>query len=134
MKYKFLIMLLLVTFILIGCQSPEDNTSELDLKKKTITHIEVRSWESEELITTIDNQTFIDDLIIQISDSKHSSTATMDFRSPDYKMTFINEQEMVYQLGYYLKAMNLGVIGRYWDFKQDQQIGVTQKLPIKSNK
>ncbi|MFA9556670.1 hypothetical protein ACERII_05135 [Evansella sp. AB-rgal1] len=67
---------------------------------------------------------------MNLSNADSLSTANMDFANPDYKLVFISREEVVYELGYYNNSMNLGIVGRYWDFQKDGLYGVTKKLPI----
>jgi hypothetical protein len=129
---KYIISCVLIITFFVGCQSIDydstNKTSNFSIDKK-ITEIEVVDWNTEELITNITDQDFIQKLINELGNATSISTANMDFAGPDYKLVFKDKDEVIYELGYYKSAKNLGVIGRYWDFKKDVFYGVTLRLP-----
>jgi hypothetical protein len=127
LKFKSIsvLLLLLLFFVLIGCQNYNFNLN------KNVTNIEVYDWETKELITTISDKEFIEELVNKLNNTNTGSTANMDFRSPDYKLLFKNDEETVYEIGYYNQVMNLSVKGRYWDFNGDVMYGVELPLPPK---
>ncbi|MYL35658.1 hypothetical protein GLW05_18945 [Pontibacillus yanchengensis] len=123
-KAKLISVLLLLPFILIGCQNNNLNLS------KDVSNIEVYKWNSEELVVTIDDKEFIDELVKELDNAKTGSTANMDFESPDFELHFKNENETLLEIGYYKKVMNLDVEGRYWDYSEDTMYNVELQLPI----
>ncbi|MYL54940.1 hypothetical protein GLW08_16520 [Pontibacillus yanchengensis] len=123
-KAKLISVLLLLPFILIGCQNNNLHLS------KDVSNIEVYKWNSEELVVTIDDKEFIDELVKELDNAKTGSTANMDFESPDFELHFKNENETLLEIGYYKKVMNLDVEGRYWDYSEDTMYNVELQLPI----
>ncbi|WP_221567021.1 hypothetical protein [Alkalihalobacillus sp. TS-13] len=118
MKKVLLTLLLALIFLISACnQEPNEVTS-----------IEVLQWKSDEKIETITDEKFISELVQKLETAETSSTVNMDFVSPDYKLLFKNESEVLYELGYYKKVMKFGVDGRYWNFQEDEMIGVVMEL------
>lgn len=130
---KLFMTLLFVGTILTGCKESVDQPIEridnFHLEHE-ITRLEVLEWETENLILEITDQAFIQELINELENAESLSTATMNFKGPDYKVLFLNEGKIIYELGYYNRAMNLGIIGRYWDYQQDGLYGARLKLPL----
>ncbi|WP_243357350.1 hypothetical protein [Bacillus litorisediminis] len=117
---------------LAGCQSINYGLNEktnVFVIDKEITEIKIVDWMTEEQIAEITDHDFIQKLTNELTNADCSSTANMDFESPDYKLVLKNGEEVVYEMGYYQDAMNLGVIGRYWDYQKDCIYAVTLKLP-----
>ncbi|NIK11714.1 DUF5301 domain-containing protein [Alkalibacillus almallahensis] len=124
-KIKFASALLFFTFILIGCQN-----NNLDLNEE-VTSIEVYEWDSEEIVATIDDQEFIEELVKELDSAKTASTAEMSIaRGPDYEVHFNNNGQTLFQINYYKEVMNLGVEGRYQNFSEDIMYNVELRLPI----
>lgn len=128
---KLLASCLWVAVCLIGCQADDVKNSVFDFDKD-VTKIEVVEWETGEFVREISNQDFIRKLMEELTKAKSSSTASMDFLSPDYRLYLIHEEVVLYELGYYVNALNLGVLGRYWDFREDVFYGVTEILPVRN--
>jgi hypothetical protein len=126
--YLFLTLLTL----LVGCQKvleePSYERGKFNIEKE-ITEIIVLDWRNEEHITKITDHEFITKLINELSNANRS-TAKVDIPNPDYKVILISGNQTVYEFGYYREAMQIGVIGRYWNIKEDCLYGVTLKLPI----
>jgi hypothetical protein len=114
---------LLISVVLIGCQNNNLNIVE------DITSIELSYWDSDEIIATFEDKEFINELVKEIDNANTSSTANMDFKSPDYKLLFKNNEDTLFELGYYSQVMKLNVEGRYWDFNKDEMYNVKLKLP-----
>lgn len=122
-KILFLILVLLVS--LIGCQSNNLNLSQ------NISTIDVYEWGEDALVTSIEDNELIDELVEELNSANTASTANMDYPSPEYELIFKNdENEDVFKIGYYNEVMNLGVKGRYLDVNQDIMYQVDIKLPI----
>lgn len=124
-KIKLAYVFLLFSFVLIGCQNSNLNLSD------DVTSIEVYEWGSDELVATIDEKEFIEELVIELDSARTASTASMDFESPDYELHFNNDGETLFKMGYYKKVMNLDVEGRYIDFSEDIMYNVELQLPLK---
>ncbi|RPF50254.1 DUF5301 domain-containing protein [Aquisalibacillus elongatus] len=125
-KTKLVFVLLLFSFILIGCQNNNLNLSD------DVTSIEVYEWESQDLVATIEDKEFIEELVNELDRARTASTASMDFDSPDYEVHFNHNEETLFKMGYYKKVMNLEVEGRYWDFGEDRLYNVELQLPFRS--
>lgn len=122
-QWKIIIIMLLTIIVIVGCQKSNVAMEE------NINKIEVLDWHNDEYIATITDENFIKDLQEQFASAKTSSTAAVDFVSPDYKLLFKRDEEITLEIGYYHQIMNLGVEGRYWDFKKDRMYGVSLELP-----
>lgn len=108
MKKLFVLMILLLTIVMIGCQNNNLPFSD------GVSKIEVYEWDSDVLITTIDNEAVIDELTKKLNRANTSSTANMDYPLPDNRLLFFNnENESVFEIGYYRDIVSLGVKGRY---------------------
>ncbi|MCF6138796.1 hypothetical protein [Pseudalkalibacillus berkeleyi] len=81
-------------------------------------------------LSTINDQAFIIGLIEKLEDAEQSSTATMDFQDPDYKIIIKDNQKIINDLGYYEGAIKLGVEGRYLNQEEERLYAVTVKLPL----
>lgn len=126
LKANLYLLLLLSIFITVGCQNTNLNLN------KNVTEIQVVDWETEEPVAKIKDGQFIQEIVEELDNAKTYSTATMDFVMPDYKLVFKNDEEVLYEIGYYKKVMRLGIEGRYWEF--DKIYGVTQELPVSIEK
>jgi tetrahydromethanopterin S-methyltransferase subunit B len=122
LQIKYFSFLILLSLVLIGCQNTNLNLSG------DVTSIDVYEWKSDELVATIDDKEFIDELVKELNGAVTSSTESLDFADPEYKLLFKNQEEIIYEIGYYKKVMNLGIEGQYWEF--DKIYGVKLKLPI----
>lgn len=125
--------LLFFATILTGCQTsvdePVERISNFYLEEE-ITKLEVVEWETEKLVQEITDEAFIQELIAELENADSLSTASMDFESPDYRLFFLNGEELVYEIGYSNSAMNVGIISRYWDYQKDGFYGIRLKLPL----
>ncbi|SFM07086.1 hypothetical protein SAMN04487943_107113 [Gracilibacillus orientalis] len=103
----------MVSFVLLGCQNNNLNLNQ------DVTNIGVYERDSDEQIATIDDKEFIEELVNSLDNAKTGSTANMNFELPDYDLHFNNDEETLFKIGYYKKLVNLGVEGRYLDFRED---------------
>jgi hypothetical protein len=123
LKTKLVSILLLFSLVLIGCQ---DNNLNLS---KRVTEIEVKTWQTEEFVTSIKDEEFIKELIDKLNKAKTVTTANADMEMPDFKLYFKHNDEIIYEIGYYKKAVgNNGILGQYWDSKKTYD--VILELPI----
>lgn len=122
LQNKYFSVLILLSLVLIGCQNTNLNLS------RDITSIDVYEWKSEELVATIEDKEFIDELVKDLNNAKTSSTESMDFADPEYKLLFKSLEEIIYEIGYYKSVMSLGIEGQYLEF--DRIYGVKLNLPI----
>ncbi|GGA90354.1 hypothetical protein [Ornithinibacillus halotolerans] len=124
MKRGVLFVILFLIISLVGCQN-----KNLDLTEE-IMSIEVYVWKDNSFVTTIEDKEWIDELIEELNKAITHSTADMDYPSPDYKLIFKNAQdEDVFQIGYFIEVVKLGVKGRYVDVYEDVMYKVDLKLP-----
>lgn len=122
---KFLFLILLLSVSLIGCQSNILNLSQ------NISSIDVYEWDGDTLVTSIEDNELIDELIEELNSANTASTADMDYPLPEYELIFKNdENEDVFKIGYYNEVMNLGVKGRYLDVNEDIMYQVDITLPL----
>lgn len=125
---KFCILIALF-FLLTGCQT--NNTA--DNPGGSISKIEVIQWETNELSSTITDEEYIAKLTQALNTAKTVSTATVSFRSPDYKVLIIQNEKTIHELGYYKNALKYrGIEGRYINLNlyDEKMYGVTLELPI----
>ncbi|MEC5425712.1 hypothetical protein QGM71_19775 [Virgibacillus sp. C22-A2] len=123
-NFKSVAVLFLLTIVLIGCQNSQLNLSG------NVTSIEVTDWDNEELVSTISDEEFINELIVELESAVVGSTSGMDFASPDYKLSFKNNEETIYELGYYNEVMQLSVEGSYWSFNEQLMYQLLMPLPV----
>lgn len=122
LRAKLYLIILLSIFMVVGCQNKNLNLN------KNVTEIEVVNWETEEHVASIKDEQFIQEIVEGLDNAKTYSTANMNFSMPDYKLFFKNDEEVIYEIGYFKKAVKLGIEGRYWEF--DKIYGVKQELPV----
>ncbi|SHG88552.1 hypothetical protein [Ornithinibacillus halophilus] len=123
-EIKLIFILLLFSFVLIGCQNNNLNLSD------DITSIEVYEWGSEELLATIDDKGFIKELVKDLDNARTHSTANLDWAMPDYKLLFKHDTEVLFEIGYCKEEQNFGsgAVGRYWE--SDKLYEVSTKLNV----
>lgn len=126
LKIKRIFELLLFLSVLVGCQN--DN---LNLKHEDVTSLEVYEWDSEKLVTTIDDEGFIEELLTELDQASTASTANMDFQSPNYEVHFNNDGETLLKLGYYTGRIDLGMEGSYLGLDEGTLYNVNLPLPLK---
>ncbi|WP_188208073.1 hypothetical protein [Alkalibacillus aidingensis] len=125
MKSILSIGMLFMLLVLFGC---EKNNLELG---QVVTSIEVYKWDNEELVTTISDDEFIDELIHKLNHADSITTANLDFMLPDYVIYLKHDEETLYELGYYMRTLKLsGIDGKYLDFEADLFYDVDLALPI----
>lgn len=113
---KFVFIFLFLLLPLAGCLN-----NNLDLSQE-VTSIEVYGWESEELVSVIDDQEIIDKLVRELDSANTHSTENIDFPMPDYNLLLKNKDTVLYEIGYYSEVVDLGIEGQYWEF--DRIFGV----------
>lgn len=122
---QLLFIALLSLIMLTGCQSNDLFGDEAD----NVASIEVRTYDSDELVTTITDVSFIETLVQELESANSASTANMDIPNPDYRLLFMDSDDMVIQeIGYYTEEKDFGVVGRY--LASDLHLAVTTELPI----
>jgi hypothetical protein len=123
LKIKTVSVLLLFSFVLIGCQNNNLNLSD------DVTSIEVYEWVSDDKIATITDEAFMTELVKFLNKANYDNTSNKDFRSPDYKVNLLNNSKTIYTLGYYNNVMDLGSVeGRYLDLNEALFYDVELKL------
>lgn len=96
-----------------------------------MTSIEVRDYDSDELLATITDSSFIDSLVEELETADTGSTANMDLMNPEYTALFLDSEEQVIQsFGYYVEELSLEVVGRYHSRELGALLAVTTELPI----
>ena len=124
-KIKLYLILIPLFLPLSGCQN---NT----VFEGSITGIEVYKWDSDILVTTIDDEQIIEKLVNQLNSARTKSTENMDYELPDYQLVFITDNKNVFEIGYYNELTNLFIMdSRYLKVDKDLMYGVDIKLPIK---
>lgn len=125
MRYVLLVLLFsLVIFTLPAC-------SQNGLFDDTISTIEVQDEESGETIERIRDEAFINDLTMELENANTTSIANIDLPHPDYRVIFLNEDNPILELGYYLEDKNFsGISGRFVDMNEGLHYGVDMELPI----
>ena len=122
---RFVFFTLFSALLLAGCGS----NNLFDDDAENVASIEVRYYDSDELLATITDSSFIDSLVEELETADTGSTANMDLMNPEYTALFLDSEEQVIQsFGYYVDELSLGVIGRY--YTQDTLFAVTTELPI----
>ncbi|QDI90929.1 hypothetical protein EPH95_06835 [Salicibibacter halophilus] len=124
LKINSVSLLLLLSLFLIGCQNNNLNLSG------NVSSIEVYEWDSDEQIAIIEDIEYIEELVIELDNARTETTANLDYELPDYELLFKNDEETVFDIGYYNQLMNLGVEGRYLDVSEDLIYGLELQLPL----
>ncbi|MCR6111797.1 hypothetical protein HXA35_15720 [Bacillus sp. A301a_S52] len=127
MRTIIILILGIVTLSLVACQQNE-------LFDETITSIKVEQWESDEEMSTITDESLINDLTAELESANTASTANIDITHPDYRLLFLNGDRVVRELGYYSEEKNFnGTTGRFIDMDEGKHYGVTTELPLNNN-
>ncbi|WP_100334141.1 hypothetical protein [Bacillus alkalisoli] len=130
---KLVCIIFFVVPLFVACQTVQEDPvikiSNFNIDH-TITEIEVVDWLSNEHVAIVTDQDFINDLIKELSSSDNRSTKAVELGNPDYKLFFISNGELVYELGYFNDSVTSGVISRYWDYQKDGLYEVIHQLPI----
>ncbi|WNF38885.1 hypothetical protein RJD24_10880 [Bacillaceae bacterium IKA-2] len=94
MKIKMVYLALLISFVLIGCQNNK-------LNLEGITHIEVYNWQSKELLKTIDDASFIENLVTNLNKANGEEISdTADIAILPYEIVFKNKEQTIMELGF----------------------------------
>ena len=124
---RFVFFTLFSALLLAGCGSNDLFGDDAE----NVVSIEVRDYDSDELITTITDSSFIDSLVEELETADTGSTANMDLMNPEYTALFLDSEEQVIQsFGYYVDELSLGVVGRYYSRELGALLAVTTELPI----
>ena len=118
--------LLFSIFLFIILSSCSNNNLDSD---EAVTYIEVYNYDEDTLVDTIEDEELIYNLVEKLDKASTHTTAFMDFELPDYKLIFKNGEKEVYEIGYYIEVMHLGIKGRYWKADEDLIYGVKLELP-----
>ena len=122
---RFVFFALFSALLLTGCGSNDLFGDDAE----NVASIEVRDYDSDELINTITDSSFIDSLVEELEYADTGSTANMDLMNPEYTALFLDSEEQVIQsFGYYVDELSLGVVGRY--HTRDTLFAVKTELPI----
>lgn len=94
MKIKIISIVLLLSFVLMGC-----GNNKLNLEGAT--RIEVYDWENIELVDNIEDVTFIENLITKLDKANGEKISdTADIARLPYKVHFKNKEETIMELGF----------------------------------
>lgn len=124
LKMKSTLLILISAFILAGCQ----NNNVITFTDAT--SIEVYDWNSEELVTTIEDEEFIKALEDELDHAETFSTGTVDWGGPEYRLLFKKDDRELHEIGYSTEVLNfeIGGVGRYW--KAEKLYAVETELPL----
>ena len=123
-KIKLFLILTSLFLLLTGCQNNTDIEG-------SITSIEVYNWDSDILVTTIDDKQIIKKLVNQLNSARTKSTENMDYELPDYQLVFKSDSKNEFEIGYYKDLTNLFIMdSRYLKVDKDLMYGVDMKLLI----
>ncbi|WP_096155690.1 hypothetical protein [Bacillus sp. FJAT-45066] len=130
---KLVCILFFVVPLFVACQTVKEDPvikiSNFNIDQ-TVTEIEVVDWLSNEHVAKVTDQDFINNLVKELSSSDNHSTKAVELGNPDYKLYFISNGEVVYELGYFNESVTSGVISRYWDYQKDGLYEIILQLPI----
>lgn len=127
-KSSLIIFSLFIIMVLTGCRSNDLFGDEAE----NVTSIEVRDHDSDEFITTITDSSFINSLVEELEYANSSSTAMMDIPNADYRLLFLDSEDIIIQeIDYYIEEIDFGVVGRY--HASDLHLAVTTELPLEEN-
>ncbi|WP_226679976.1 hypothetical protein [Sutcliffiella horikoshii] len=94
MKIKIISMVLLLSFVLMGC-----GNNNLNLEGAT--RIEVYDWENKSLIHTMEDTSSIDDLVTKLNKADGEKISdTADIAMLPYKIQFKNKEDTILELGF----------------------------------
>lgn len=94
MKIKIVSLVLLISFVLIGCQNNK-------LNLEGITNIEVYNWENKELVKIIDDASFIENLVTELNKANGEEISdTADIAILPYEIVFKNKEQTIIELGF----------------------------------
>lgn len=124
LKMKSILLILISAFILAGCQ----NNNVITFTDAT--SIEVYDWNSDELVTTIEDEEFIKALEDELDHAETFSTETVDWGGPEYRLLFKKDDRELHEIGYSTEVLNfeVGGVGRYW--KAGKVYAVETELPL----
>ena len=119
------VLLLLVFVPLAACQQPVGLISS----ETEVTLIEVVNWDTLEHVGYMDDLALIRKLVRELDQAETISIANRNIDAPEYKLIFFEQEKKLYELGYYLEVMDIGVSGRFLDEKSEGLLGVKIRLP-----
>lgn len=94
MKIKMISLALLIMFVLMGCVH-----NKLDLEGAT--KIDIYNWENKDLIHTIEDASFIENLVTKLNKANGEKISdTADIAMLPYKVHFKNKEETILELGF----------------------------------
>lgn len=134
LKVRLFAVILLGVFVLNACQTQSVQPKEVSKDdipfSDAVTSIKVYGFQNGELVSTIKDKEFIKKLIAELNGAETAYTGTMDFAGPDYRLSFQQEEETLFQLGYYSEMMKLGVDGNYLDYENEYIYEGELQLPL----
>ena len=129
MRRRSRCLLMLLFFIpLVACQQPVSLISP----ETEVTFIEIVKWDTLEHVGYFDDLALIRKLVRELDRAETMSISNRNIAVPEYKLLFFEKEKgtKIYELGYYLEVMNIGLSGRFLDEKSEGILGVKIRLPI----
>lgn len=94
MKIRMVYLVLLISLVLIACQNKE-------LNSEGITNIEVYNWQNKELVKTIEDTSFIENLVTKLNKANGEEISdTADIAILPYEIVFKNKEQTIMELGF----------------------------------
>ncbi|MDX5474018.1 MAG: hypothetical protein LPK00_00655 [Bacillaceae bacterium] len=121
-------LLLLFLALLAACQQPVGLISSES--ETEVTLIEVVTWDSLENVGYLDDLALIRKLVRELDQAETMSIANRNIAAPEYKLKFFKRETKLYELGYYLEVIDIGLSGRFLDESSEGLLGVKIRLPF----
>lgn len=116
-----------VLFAIAGCNDADN----LDFEAEDVSSIQVVEWQGGDEVVRIEDRSFIDELVEALDTADTGTTSDLDMMLPEYRVEFQDEEEILIELGYCERVMNLGgVDGRYWNRSEQVMYEVERELPF----
>ncbi|MGJ9384490.1 hypothetical protein [Salipaludibacillus sp. CF4.18] len=108
-KITSICVLLFLVFVFIGCQK-----DSIDFDENDLTHIEVNEWVDNNHVATIIGRNSITRLVNEIETTSTESLVNTERVTPDCKVIFKNNEEIIYEMNYYTNSGD-GYIASFCD-------------------
>ena len=120
------ILLLLIFVPLVGCQQPVGLLSS----EKEVTLIEIVTWDTLEHVGYLDDLALIRKLVRELDQAENMSIANTNIAAPEFKLIFFEQETKLYELGYYVELLDIGLAGRFLNESSEGLLGVKIRLPF----